>query len=244
MMLPSAGPVLLGLGAAFTASGAWWGVVLLVAGVPLTYLLVRRLTGYFRQRGRRVHQFTGGLVIIEPSGLPEAVAWDDVESFSHGAMQIHQESPFGTSSAHVGTWNFYALRCRDGRLFAISNEFKDTGPIAAALDHQVPPLQAARAEAKIAAGEEVDFGAIRVGPHDISVYRDATPPANVIVPPTSPLPDQRVPWTNIDRFEFSNNRLRIFARGDARAPMIILNPKTIWNFPALTLLLQRMRPPT
>jgi hypothetical protein len=239
-MVPALGPAALLLGVMLVFLASWWvWVPLLAAGLALSVLLARRIGEHVSQRGRRVYQFTGGLVVDDKALRPEAVAWDDIERFSHGQLEIRQQALPGTRGTSMGTHTFYAIRCTDGRTLEIGNEFKHTGPIAATLEREVRPRQLTRAMARLTAGEEIDLGAVRVRPDSIAVYRDAEPYHSLVTPPRTPVLDRTIRWAEIERLDYAGG-LRVHLT-DRSAPVVTVDYRTVWDPVFMVNLLERIR---
>lgn len=179
------GPVVLVLAALTPGWVSWAG---LVVGLPLTIIFARQVWEHRRRRRlRRLYQYSGGLVIVMGDLHPEVVAWHEVDDYDHTVEHIdsHEARLIGTPDER--TYHSHYILTTARVPLEIDSEFHDTGPLAEAIEAAVLPGIIRSYRARFAAGEELEFGDVRIGTAGIGTARTGT-----------------VPWGDVDRIDTDN----------------------------------------
>lgn len=213
------GPFVLLLAAVTRHGPAMWACLLL--GLPLTIIFARQAWEHRRRkRLRRIYQYTGGLVIVMNDLHPEVVAWTEVDDYEHTVEHLddHEARLLGTPDERTYHSHFIFTT---GRVpLEIDSEFHDTGPLAEAIEAAVLPAIVRKYRARFAAGEDLEFGDLRVGPTGIG-----TAHAGI------------VPWEEVDRIAVDEDGLSLFRVG-VETPIIEIDAVDLDHLPAVEAVIQ------
>jgi hypothetical protein len=210
------GPVVVLL-AAFTHD--WVSFACLGLGLPLTIIFGRQVWAHLRRRRlRRLYQYTGGLVIVMGDLRPEVVAWHEVDDYDHTVDHIdgHLARLIGTPEER--TYHSHYILTTARVPLEIHSEFHDTGPLAEAIEEAVLPGIIRSYRARFAAGEDLEFGDVHLGPAGIG-----TAHAGV------------VPWSEVDRVD-TDHGLAVYRTG-VDSPVIDVDPDDLDHLPAIEAIL-------
>jgi hypothetical protein len=204
----------------------WFVTALIMAvSLPLNYIFVHQLLAHRRQRRfRKVHQFAGGIVVVDRSLQPHVIAWDDIEFYSHTVRHMSPRAAVIGGTPRVGTYHSYAIITAHRRLFTMDNEFRDTGPLAEALDREVGPRLVDLMETSLAMGQDVMLGAVTVTTAGVQAGYTLSS-ADILL------------WSEVERVEYGS-ALRMFRPGRL-SPAIHVPADQIDWFPLLRILLDR-----
>lgn len=207
------GPVVLVLGALTHGWVSWAAVAL---GLPLTIIFARQVWEHRRRkRLRRLYQYTGGLVIVMGDLHPEVVAWDEVDDYDHAVDHLDESEARLLGTSGERTYHSHYILTTARVPLEIHSEFHDTGPLAEAIEEAVLPGIIRNRRARFAAGEELEFGDVRIGPAGIGTARAGT-----------------VPWTGIDRVRVDDDGLAVYRIG-LDTPVIEVGVDDLDHVPAL-----------
>jgi hypothetical protein len=206
------GPLVLVLAALTHGWISWAGLVL---GLPLSIIFARQVWEHRRRRRlRRLYQYTGGLVIVMGDLHPEVVAWTEVDDYDHTVDHIdgHEARLLGTPDER--TYHSHYILTTARVPVEIHSEFHDTGPLAEAIEAAVLPGIVRAYRARFAAGEELEFGDLRIGPTGIGTDRAGT-----------------VAWSDVDRIEVEDG-LAVYRIG-VGSPVIEVDGDDLDHLPAV-----------
>jgi hypothetical protein len=169
---------------------------------------------------RRLYQYTGGLVIVMGDLHPEVVAWNEVDDYDHTVDTIdsHEARLLGTPDER--TYHSHYILTHARVPLEIHGEFHDTGPLAEAIEREVLPGVIRSYRARFAAGEELEFGDLRIGPAGIGTGRAGT-----------------VPWEDIDRVEVEADEGLALYRVGVDTPVIEVDAEDLDHIPAIEAIL-------
>ncbi|WP_203991242.1 DUF6585 family protein [Virgisporangium aurantiacum] len=210
------GPVVLVLAALTHGWVSWAGLAL---GLPLSIIFARQVWEHRRRlRLRRLYQYSGGLVIVMGDLHPEVVAWDEVDDYDHTVDHIdgHEARLLGTPAER--TYHSHYILTTARVPVEIHSEFHDTGPLAEAIEAAVLPGIIRSYRDRFEAGEELEFGDLRIGPTGIGTGPTGT-----------------VPWSEVDRIEVEDG-LAVYRIG-VDTPVIEVDADHLDHLPAVEAIL-------
>lgn len=208
------GPVVLALALLTHGWVSWAGLAL---GLPLTIIFARQVWEHRRRkRLRRLYQYTGGLVIVMGDLHPEVVAWNEVDDYDHTVDHLDENEARLLGTPDERTYHSHYILTTARVPLEIHSEFHDTGPLAEAIEEAVLPGIIRNHRARFAAGEELEFGDVRVGPRGIGTDLAGT-----------------VPWSDLDRVEVDGDEGLTVYRVGLETPVIEVDADDLDHVPAL-----------
>jgi hypothetical protein len=210
------GPLVLVLAAVTHGWVSWAGLAI---GLPLSIIFARQVWEHRRRRRlRRIYQYTGGLVIVMGDLHPEVVAWNEVDDYDHTVDHIDDHEALLLGTPDERTYHSHYILTTGRVPLEIHGEFHDTGPLAEAIEQAVLPGIIRTYQARFAAGEDLEFGDLRIGPAGIGTGRAGI-----------------VPWSDVDRIEVEDD-LAVYRVG-VDTPVIEVDGDDLDHLPAIEAIL-------